>query len=67
MANTKFVESGDVYGNFETKWFWKTKNGERIWKCICLRCGGSAYVRENGLKERLADDCGCSSRPPTTT
>lgn len=52
------VEPGQTFGDLETRWYWNTKSGERVWKCSC-KCGSYCMVKERGLTGKLVTDCGC--------
>ncbi|EHI59063.1 MAG: hypothetical protein ACLTC4_05975 [Hungatella hathewayi] len=54
----KPVQPGQTFGDLETRWYWNTKSGERVWKCVCT-CGGYCMVKERGLTEHLVTNCGC--------
>lgn len=60
--NKKFkpVEPGQHYGDLEARWYWNTKSGERVWKCVCT-CGNSCTVKERGLTLGLVTSCGCKN------
>lgn len=50
------VIPGMTFGYLKTKWCWKSKKHNRIWKCTCA-CGGYCYVKEEALIRNIARDC----------
>lgn len=51
------VIPGMYFEHLETKWYWKNKHCQKVWKCTC-DCGGYCYVKEDALILGITKDCG---------
>lgn len=49
--------SGMKFGMLTVKWYWNSKDGERVWKCLCS-CGRPCYIKELALLDGYVKDCG---------
>lgn len=58
------IEPDMIYNELKTKWSWKTSSG-RVWKCECVHCGATYYIREYGLQSGLAPKCICQEKELT--
>lgn len=53
------MEKNHTYGYLKPIWYWNQKSGEKVWKCVCINCGGICYVKERALIKCLVTNCGC--------